>query len=90
VAERKVIMNFDSRYLELQEELKYHPALCVKLNKTSSDIRDKLSCIATHLGMTVDAVLDVELVHQMMEGFTKELRKQRSILVVPTAGGWSH
>lgn len=44
MAERKVIMNFDSRYLELQEELKYHPALCVKLNKTSLDIRDKLSC----------------------------------------------
>ena len=90
MAERKVIMQFDPRYLELQEELKHHPALCIKLSKTGLDIRDKLSCIATHLGLAIDEVLDVELVHQMMAGFTKELRKQRSILVVTTAGGWSH
>jgi hypothetical protein len=38
----------------------------------------------------MDSVLSVELMHQTMEGFTRELRKQRSILIIPVAGGWSH
>lgn len=87
---KRIIHYMDQRYLDLQQELVHHPALNLKLAKTPPDIRDKLACIATHLGIPMDSVLSVELMHKMMEGFTVELRKQRSILIVPTAGGWSH
>jgi len=63
--------------------------LNLKLAKTPPDIRDKLACIATHLGIPMDSVLSVELMHQMMEGFTVELRKQRSILIVPGDRQWT-
>ena len=87
---KRIIHYMDQRYLDLQQELINHPALNIKMAKTSPDIRDKLACIATHLGIPMDTILDVEMMHQTMEVFTRELRKQRSILIIPVPGGWSH
>ena len=35
-------------------------------------------------------VLDVELVHQMMAGFTEELKKSRQLLILPVSTNWRH
>ena len=86
---KRIIHYMDQRYLDLQQELVHHPALNLKLAKTPPDIRDKMACIATHLGIPMDSVLDVEMMHQTMAGFTRELRKQRSILIVPGDKQWS-
>lgn len=80
---RPVIVPTDQRYVDLQVELINHPELLSQLNKTPPDMGDKLACIATYLGLPVEAVLDVESVHKMMAGFTEELKKRRQLLILP-------
>ena len=80
---RPVIIRVDQRYIDLQIELANHPELLSQLNSTPPDMGDKLACIATYLGLPVEAVLDVESVHKMMAGFTEELKKHRQLLILP-------
>lgn len=85
---RQTITMFDQRYVDLQHELRYHPALCIKMAKAGKELEDKLACIATHLGIAIDKALDHEELHRLMEGFTQELRKQRSIIITPGDQRW--
>ena len=85
---RPTITMFDQRYVDLQHELRHHPALCIKMAKAGKELEDKLACIATHLGMAIDKALDTEEIHQLMAGFTEELRKQRSIIITPGDQRW--
>lgn len=80
---RPVIVPVDQRYIDLQVELHNHPELLSKLAQTAPDMADKLACIATHLGLAVETVLDIEQVHKMMAGFTEELKKSRQLLILP-------
>ena len=80
---RPVIVPVDQRYIDLQVELHNHPELLSKLAQTAPDMADKLACIATHLGLAVETVLDIESVHKMMAGFTEELKKSRQLLILP-------
>jgi len=85
---RPTITMFDPRYVELQYELRYHPALCLKMAAAGKELADKLGCIATHLGIAIDRAMELEELHQLMAGFTEELRKQRSIVITPGDSRW--
>jgi len=80
---RPVIVHVDQRYIDLQIELANHPELLSQLSRTPPDMGDKLACIATYLGIPVEAILDMESVHKMMAGFTEELKKRRQLLILP-------
>jgi len=87
---RPVIVPVDQRYIDLQVELHNHPELLSKLAQTAPDMADKLACIATHLGLAVETVLDIESVHKMMAGFTEELKNSRQLLILPAHSNWRH
>lgn len=87
---RPVIVPVDQRYIDLQVELHNHPELLAKLAQTAPDMADKLACIATHLGLAVETVLDIESVHKMMAGFTEELKNSRQLLILPGSTHWRH